>query len=374
MAGAPHWSFDLPPVATWLTAHGLPTTLAPPVEPLEVVAWKDLRSLAARHRLEGLLVGAVAQGALPVTDEQAADVAVLEVTLTKRRIAQDAFLVAVADAFGAAGIDLRVLKGTALARLDYPDPMLRPTGDLDLLVRGEQLGDAIAAIEALGGTRIDPEPQPGYDRLLSKAVAVSAFDGRVEVDLHRVLTSGPYGARLPAEDLWRATRTVVIADRAFTTLPLEESLLFAAFHLLIEGFRRALSLRDVAQLAAAPDLDPLRAVALARRWRAEAPLAVALAMARRDLALPATGVLQGWAEGFRVGLRDLVWLRAQRPEQPWPWTRAVATVVEVPPGVQRRTLVRSLLSPREGTWPPLHRRLARRARTGWARARSRLSR
>jgi hypothetical protein len=374
MARAPRWHCDLSPVASWLAAFGLPTAWRPPGAPLSTTAWRQLRSTAAHHRLEGLLVGAVAAGALPVTDAQASEVAALEVALTTRRILQDTALVEVAGRLAEEGIELRLLKGTALARLDYPDPMLRPTGDLDLLVTGEDLPRAVATLEALGGTRIDPEPWPGYDRLVSKAVAVAAFEGRVEIDLHRVLISGPYGARLPADDLWRAARPVVVAGRLFATLPVEESLLSAAFHLLVEGFRRALSLRDVAQLAGSPDLDPGRTLALARRWRAEAPLAVALAMARRDLALAGADPLQRWAERFRVGPRDRLWLRAQRPEQTWYWTRAAATVVELPAGPQRRVLVRSLLRPREGTWPPLHRRLARKTRKLLARVRSRPAR
>ncbi len=57
-----------------------------------------------------------------------------------------------------AGIDLRLLKGPALAALDYPDVQQRPTGDLDLLVRAEQIDRAVEVLVAAGGTWTDPEP------------------------------------------------------------------------------------------------------------------------------------------------------------------------------------------------------------------------
>ena len=49
----------------------------------------------------------------------------------------------------AAGIEFRVLKGCATAHLDYPDPSLRLTSDVDLLVRQGQLGAATEVLRLL---------------------------------------------------------------------------------------------------------------------------------------------------------------------------------------------------------------------------------
>ena len=40
---------------------------------------------------------------------------------------------------GAAGIDVRALKGPAVGRLEYPDPSWRAYGDVDLLVPGDEV-------------------------------------------------------------------------------------------------------------------------------------------------------------------------------------------------------------------------------------------
>ena len=54
----------------------------------------------------------------------------------------------VVDALEGAGIESVLLKGPALARTVYPDPALRQSGDIDLLVRP---GDVLAAEEVLEG-------------------------------------------------------------------------------------------------------------------------------------------------------------------------------------------------------------------------------
>ena len=57
---------------------------------------------------------------------------------------------AVVDALEAAGIPSVLLKGPALARAVYPDPALRQSGDIDLLVRPGDVLAAEAVLEGLG--------------------------------------------------------------------------------------------------------------------------------------------------------------------------------------------------------------------------------
>ncbi len=55
------------------------------------------------------------------------------------------------------GIQIAVLKGLALAYQYYSDPALRPTSDLDLLLRREDVPPAVQAL-ARAGFRVDPPP------------------------------------------------------------------------------------------------------------------------------------------------------------------------------------------------------------------------
>src|SRR5699024_3557605 len=116
--------------------------------------------------------------------------------------------------------------------------------------------------------------------------------------------------RLRPEWLWETSRAVMIAGAPRHTLGRAETLLHAAAHLMVLGVVRAREVRDVAQIAAHPDLDVSRVLSLARRWGQESVLATALVFAERELRLePDANPLAGWARAHRVGRLDRLWLR-----------------------------------------------------------------
>ncbi len=323
--------------------------------PLDTDEWQALRADCSRHKLNGLLVHAVACGDLGATPTQRAEVASLEIELTRARIWHEEHLVDFDGVFTSAGIETRVLKGPALARLDYPDVQMRPTGDLDLLVRGSELDRASELLVSLGGRRTDPDPRPGYGELVGKGATI-AMPGGLEIDLHRILVWGPLGVRTPDADLWRAERTFVVGGRVLSTLPLEESLLHACYHLLVLGWRRALTLRDVAQLVRAPDLDTDRLLALARRWRAEIVLATAIGMVTSELRIDLPVALSSWSTRLHPSWWDQLCLRIERSEDPIGYLEPFATYRDLPTRQARSMLARATLQPAPGTWPsPPHR-------------------
>jgi Uncharacterised nucleotidyltransferase len=91
----------------------------------------------------------------------------------------------VLDALAAAGIDVLVLKGTALAYDVYAAPEHRPRGDVDLLVPRAQSDDAIALFHSLGFT----------SRLTSgdehNVRQVTLVRGGHEYDLHWDIANSP---------------------------------------------------------------------------------------------------------------------------------------------------------------------------------------
>lgn len=372
MARAPRWTVDLSPAGRSVLAHGLPSahpgsgirvaTESHPGAPLADDEWNALVVSCAQHGLQGLFAAAVADGSLATTTMQAREVAEIEIGLSRARINQELVLAEVADALYAEGIGFLVMKGLAFAALVYPDPSWRPTGDLDLLVRPDLLPEAIDVLERLGGTRFEVEPAEGFDRHVTKSVQVDMPGTGIEADLHRRLVGGCFGSRIPIDDPFRASVPFLAGMRTYRAPPVDESLLLAALHLLIEGYRRALSLRDVAQLALHPDLDSDRVVSLAERWRVETPLAVALAMVERDLGAVSGLPLTDWARGFRPPPLDLLWLRAEQPENQLMWTRRLGTVIGLPTWRERRIRLRALLAPRRGTWPSLTTRVGRKLR------------
>jgi hypothetical protein len=365
MARLPGWDCGLGPAARWLLAQGLESSLTAPAEPLGDEAWSALGIERIVHRLDGLLVDAVMAERLPVTPSQLEAVAQVEVELTRARMWHESWLTAVSDRLTTAGIELRVLKGQALAALDYPDAQMRPTGDLDLLVHGADLARAGQLLEDDGAVRLDPEPYPGYSAEVGKGATYTTEAG--EVDLHRLLVWGPLGVRLDPEILWADQRRFGLGGQTFATLGLDDTLLHAACHLMVLGARRGLQLRDVAQLLAHPDLDPGRLLVRARQWGAEAVLATALVLAGHELGLSLDDELGRWANGFVPTWRDRLWLRVESPVEPLAGLEAVATFVELTSRQQRAGLWRATVRPAPDTWASpavrvrsLGRRLARR--------------
>lgn len=363
MADAPEWGFpNLSPVARWLLGQGLDTALDAPDSPLDESAWRTLCAEAGAHRIEGHLITAVSSGTLPTTRGQRAEVAELEVAASRIRTRYDEICLPVLDALAAAHIPIRLLKGSALPWSDYPDPQLRPTADLDLLVPGSRLLEAAAVLRALGGSEINPEPTAGFALEVFKGLTIRMPSG-LEVDLHRILSWGPLGVRVPEADLWAPGRSFDRLGRAFVTLDAERTLIHVSAHLLLLGVMRASEVRDVAQLANSPLLDADRTIRIARRWGHEAILAVALRMAERELALATQDrPLFAWAADHRVSMRDRLWLRTDRPDAPIRGVEPFAVLVELPGLHSRITLLRALFAPRPGTDPSFGTRVSRTVR------------
>jgi hypothetical protein len=261
-------------------------------------------ALARHERITGLLVSAVLDGALPATVEQTEEAHLAHRASMVTALALEATLVRTAALFDEAGIDYRVLKGTGVAHLDYPDPALRSFGDVDLLVRSSQYDHAVETLVAVGHQRKFPEPRPGFDRRFGKGSCLVNPNGH-EIDLHRTLAMGPYGVRLDLDDLWRRSSTFELAGHLFHALGPEERFLHACFHAVLgDNPPRLAPLRDVAQMHLARPLDVDLTRRLSSSWAADAVIARAVLMAADVLGLETDGPLTPWAAGFSTDRRD----------------------------------------------------------------------
>jgi putative nucleotidyltransferase-like protein len=68
---------------------------------------------------------------------------------------RDPQLVTVVDALAAAGVRALLIKGAALARTHYADAMLRPSGDVDVLVRPSDVETSRRALESAGYAQVN---------------------------------------------------------------------------------------------------------------------------------------------------------------------------------------------------------------------------
>jgi hypothetical protein len=294
-----------PALCRAVAAHGLEGgALAMPTVPVEPLDWAHLLDTVRHERITGLLVRAILDGALSTTSEQAEEALRAHRASMATALALEATLVQTGTLFEKAGIDYRVLKGTGVAHLDYPDPALRSFGDVDLLVGPSQFDDAVEALVGVGHRRKFPEPRPGFDRRYGKGSCLVSPGGH-EIDLHRTLAMGPYGVQVDLDDLWRRSSTFELAGRRFGALGSEERFLHACFHAALgDNPPRLASLRDVAQMHLARPLDLDLTRRLSSSWGADAVVARAVRLAGDVLGLEPQGPLARWAVGFSPSRRD----------------------------------------------------------------------
>ncbi len=263
-----------------------------PPRPLDGGDWATLLGELTAQGLLGLLARAIDEEAFPVTPEQAEEARARHLDHLARALYLERRLLELSEDLNGAGVGWRVLKGSAVAHLDYDDPSLRTFADLDVLVAGEHMAAAAAALVRTGHRRRFPEPRPGFDRRFGKGAVFVAPDGR-EVDVHRTLAEGPFGEAVETSDLWVDPAPFELGGTRLLALGGEARFLHACVHAVLGDVPpRLLALRDVAEMATGGDLDPVAVAARARAWRADAVVAEAVSRAWGAFALPGS---HGWA-------------------------------------------------------------------------------
>ena len=299
------------PLACAVAGHGLGDHDGRyPSEPLDDDAWHDLRAAVIGERLPPLMAAAVDDGAFPVTEKQWSQVEADQKTAMKAAVDLDRHLVHTIGELSGVGVETRALKGASSAYLAYPDPSSRAYGDIDLLVRAEDLGRAVGELEDAGGTRRYLEPRPGFDREFSKGVCVVTM-GKQEIDLHRSLTSGPFGQMIDLAALFEIADELQVGGATINVLSAEGRLVHAAYHAVLGSTPpRLVALRDLAQLVLSGDDTVEGALSLARSWGGEVVMAMALREAWRTLGPDDRPSRIGWAQRYEPSRADARRLRA----------------------------------------------------------------
>ncbi|MGH9247607.1 MAG: nucleotidyltransferase family protein [Acidimicrobiales bacterium] len=319
-----------------VAASGLAgSRIAVPTRPLESSEWTPLLAAVRAQRLTGMLARTLANGAFPVTPAQRDDVRRAEMEAARVALFLDRVLIDVSDRLRAAEIEHRVLKGAALAHTMYPDPAMRHYGDVDVLVRGSRLDDAVSVLLGAGGIRRYQEPRPGFLARFGKGVAIVRPDG-FEVDIHRTFVSGPLGLTIQLDDLFATETRFSLAGRTVLGLGREEAFIQTCYHAALGSTPpRMVPLRDVVQLALFSDLDTDRVQRLCVRWRAHAVVAKALRLAWKEFDLADSTGLSAWAKAYRPTRRERHMLRAYESNTDRYARQAAAALMTVP-GVRAR--------------------------------------
>ena len=126
------------------------------------------------------------------------------------------------------------LRGLALAEHLHGTGALRPTGDIDLLVRRQDLSTITDVLTSLGyeGT----EHRPGFAGSFSYTLEfVKDRHGWIVVEPHWTLAYPPFTEALDMEQVWSRCRTARVAGIDTWLLSDEDLLMHLCFHILHQG-------------------------------------------------------------------------------------------------------------------------------------------
>ncbi len=92
---------------------------------------------------------------------------------------------------------LVLLKGAALAQTIYPHPALRLMGDLDILVRPQQIQEAIRRCRSQGYDLPTPSVGPNFQRMLEFHSHLSGAQHPTDIEIHHSLVTAPHHPYAP---------------------------------------------------------------------------------------------------------------------------------------------------------------------------------
>lgn len=255
--------------------------------------------LAPRHGLAPMLSWAIEQAGLDPAAPPWTSLAAAQGQWRLGYLLKTSAHTAVQAAFAAAGIPAIWLKGFALAHTVYPQPLLRPMGDLDVLVPYEQRHAALAAAESLGYHKhlYEPELFADYDELRHHYHLRGHVEDLVALELHFRLLMGDKLLPPPEMDwFWQQSRPVVWKDLAFSALSPAAQLLYVSAHAIIHHgeiqfyLQRYFDLHMLVSRTPGLDWELVLQRAVALRWTYALERALGYTRQYFDTPLPA-GVL-----------------------------------------------------------------------------------
>lgn len=251
----------------------------------------DWRRAAAAARLEALepwLLRHIARNRTAAPDDVREHLREASVRLTARALALAAELRVILRALAAAGIACAPLRGVALAERLYGDACTRPAGDLDLLVRRDDIDAVEATLTMLGFRAVDRHA--GFAREFSYTLEMARdAHGGIVVEPHWTLAYPPFVDALDMHRIWARSRAGHVVGETALLLAPEAMLLNLCLHLVHKAPDVPLLwVLDIDRLVRresdAIDWDEL--IGLARGARLERQLAAGLCHATSLLGTP----------------------------------------------------------------------------------------
>lgn len=259
----------------------------------EDVNWEKLLTLAQRHALTPLLywqLRHINPNAVPSAHLTNLRNGFHSNAARNLLLAQE--LIGIARLLETDGISSIPYKGPALAVFAYGNLSLRRFGDLDIIVRKEDVAHAKTILAAEGYVPHPVLTDAQQDAVLrtQHGLAFLNINKRIVLELHWDVAGKRYSAQYDPESVWQRLGTVCVGSSTLGTLSAEDMLLALCIHGSKHLWERLAWVCDIAELIASHDeIDWERVFKQARSsgsWRMLA-LGLLLAMKMFDAPLGA---------------------------------------------------------------------------------------
>jgi len=221
------------------------------------VRWKSLFDLADRHGVQPLLYQALLCLEEAVPPEEMRSLKQSYQTNLHKALLLSRELIRIIERLTTGGLEVMPYKGVALAEVLYKDIALRQSGDIDLLIRPQDLPRIRDAVRELGYT-----PHLAFTDVEERAYLKSgyecAFDGTAGpnlLELQWAIQPRFYAVDFDMEGLFQRAVTLPVAAQPMKTPSPADLFLVLSVHAAKHVWGRLVWLCDIAQLMQFPDLD-----------------------------------------------------------------------------------------------------------------------
>lgn len=221
------------------------------------VRWKSLFDLADHHRTQPLLYQALVGVEDAVPPAAMSALQQLYQSNLHKALFLSRELIRIVDYLSALDIEVMPYKGLALAEVAYGDIALRQAGDIDVLIRPQDLPRARAAVRELGYT-----PHHVFSAAEERAYLRSgyecAFDGAAGpnlLELQWAIQPRFYAIDFDIGGLFQRAATITVAGHSMKTPSSEDSVLVLSAHAAKHVWGRLIWLCDIARIISLPSLN-----------------------------------------------------------------------------------------------------------------------
>jgi len=219
--------------------------------------WNELLALADRHGVQPLLFQGLSSVATAVPAEPMGVLAQRYQANLHKALFLSRELISILDCLESAGVEAMPYKGLALAETIYGDIALRQSGDIDLLIRPQDLPRICQALAPLGFV-----PHENFSvaelRAYLKSGYESAFDapaGKNLLEVQWAILPRFYSVDFDMGAVFRRAVMTTVAGRAIKSPSLEDLFIILALHAAKHVWGRLIWLCDLSRMMNVPQLD-----------------------------------------------------------------------------------------------------------------------